>query len=389
MLLEISWQLGVVTVVSGCKVCVFSIERDELIKSFYVDADACADTTKAAEEQDPATVPAPYTSSTGRSEGPSGAHHAASNCVCRRMILSDFAVVVVHLETFTSSQSAAGGSAEVVSEHSLVATTLSGHRTGVKQCHSPVTFMSCPDRNEYLLLGFADGTVQVCCALSLTLMYSFQPHRHAVPCALQGAVKDPGAAQDASARDALNRRRSVASTSEPTNASANMPAQQETPSQEASAVISVSVGPNKAMPAVLCVMTESGRIYLRALPDFVRWERVRMPSTLQQLASVPLQAVKGTLMQAQNWTTETAGVLVQNARSLADDALGELRKVSTSYHAYHILDISDCNSYVDYSCAADEQGEDRQRRGQLLWAGQADWGEIGPYWHVEVVRAAH
>jgi hypothetical protein len=324
MLCEISWQLGVVTVISGCKVCVFSIERDELIKSYYVDADGGADTTTAPGDQGLPSVPAPYTSSTGPPESASAPHHATSNCVCRRMVLSDFGVVVVHLEAFTAS-----ASLEVNSEHTLVATTLSGHRTGVKKCHSPVTFMSCPDRNEYLLLGFADGTVQVCCALSLTLMYSFQPHRHAVPCALQGAVKDPNAGQDAGGRDAQNRRRSVASTSEPMSPATGAPAQVEAPSQEASAVISVSVGPNKAMPAVLCVMTESGRIYLRALPDFVRWERVRMPSTLQQLASVPLQAVKGTLMQAQNWTTETAGVLVQNARSLADDALGELRKVSS------------------------------------------------------------
>ena len=60
------------------------------------------------------------------------------------------------------------------------------------------------------------------------------------------------------------------------------------------------------------------------MPDFIKWEKNRSPSAFAQLASVPLQAVKGTLLQA----AETAGVFAQNARSLADDAMTELKKVS-------------------------------------------------------------
>ena len=40
-----------------------------------------------------------------------------------------------------------------------------------------------------------------------------------------------------------------------------------------------------------------------------------------------LQAVKGTIQQAQNWTAETAGAIAQNAKSLAE----ELKKVRFIY----------------------------------------------------------
>jgi len=98
------------------------------------------------------------------------------------------------------------------------------------------------------------------------------------------------------------------------------------PGTEASAIVCISVGPDGAAPALLCITTAAGHLFLQALPDYVKWERLSRPSTVAQLVNVPIQAVKGTIMHAQNWTQETAGVLVQNARSLADDALVELRK---------------------------------------------------------------
>jgi hypothetical protein len=75
-------------------------------------------------------------------------------------------------------------------------------------------------------------------------------------------------------------------------------------------------------------------LFFKALPDFVRWERTRCPTALQQLVQAPLQAVRGTIHKAQNigaWTTEQAGTLAQNAKLFADDAIGELKKVNGSY----------------------------------------------------------
>jgi hypothetical protein len=327
MFCEVSWQMGVVAVASGTKISVFSIERDELIKTFYVDLTSPLPTytedsvTSEAEHTHPSRsgCSSAYSTNTG------GSTQQPTNAVCRRMALSDFAVVILHVECFHAGSDAFGDNAGVTSTHYLVATTVSGCRSGLLQCHAPVTFMSCPDRNEYLAVGYSDGTVQICCALSLTVLYSFQPHLSAVECSAVLTTKDSGSRSEHGTREQQNRRRTVAGGE--VLAQASTKNEERAAPIEASPVISVAFGPSRGAPAVICVMTEAGHLYLKALPDFVRWERVRMPSTLQQLASVPMQAVKGTLMQAQNWTTETAGVLAQNARSLADDAMGELRKV--------------------------------------------------------------
>lgn len=339
MFCEISWQMSVVAVASGTKISVFSIERDELIKTFYVDitpaptpGPAVASTMEHDHVHNPnhrVGCAAAYTSNTGGSPAASTA-----NAVSRRMVLSDFAVVIMHIESFEATTDAFGNNT-VACVHSVVATTLSGCRTGLLRCHAPVTYLSCPDRNEYLTLGFSDGTAQICCALSLTVLFSFQPHTSAVECPLLSNTKDTALRNSEIATRDLqaSRRRTVAGGEDLGQAAAVNSGTTDScyraPVIEVSPVISISLGPNRASPTVVCVMTEAGHLYLKALPDFVRWERVRTPSTLQQLASVPMQAVKGTLMQAQNWTAETAGVLVQNARSLADDALGELRKVRT------------------------------------------------------------
>ncbi len=269
------------------------------------------------------------------------------------MALSDFGVVIVHTETFEPSADESRVDTEVQCKHSIVCTTVSGQRCGLLQCDAPVSFMSCPDHSEHLLLGYADGTVQIRCALSLELFYTVQPHLFAIGCPLFSVTRD-GASVSAQqlqqqAKAEANRRRSMesaalrrSSTAGSSAASMSMDvsmsgSRHRDPSlgpdgeplpvistHEPSPATCVSLGPNRAAPAMICVLTESGQMYFYALPDFVKWERTRSLSTLQQLAAAPLQAVKGTIMQAQNWTQETAGVLAQNARSLAD----ELGKVS-------------------------------------------------------------
>jgi len=350
MFCQLSWRLGVVAVVSGAKVSVYSIERDELVKSFLLETDEDPQAAKKAhhndtvipntttESADSSPIPS-FSSCTGPEDQMFGATRAptVSRGVTRRMVLCDLGMVIVHIEVPELTVDAG-----IRSAHLIVAMTVTGVRTGVMRCNSPVTFMSSPDRNEYLILGFADGTVSICCAASLLVLFTFQPHKTAVSYPLNSTTKD---AARSDLKEA-NRRRTIASSSREEEHTAPVQQHQYQSHQqqqqqhhhysgfdssfpiEASAVISVSIGPNHSAPTVICVVTESGRMYLQPLPDFVRWERIRTPSALQQLASVPLQAVKGTILQAQNWTAETAGVFVQNARSLADDALGELRKMN-------------------------------------------------------------
>jgi hypothetical protein len=45
-------------------------------------------------------------------------------------------------------------------------------------CASPVTHLSCPDRGEQAVTGYADGMVMISCALSLVPLFSFYPHLH-------------------------------------------------------------------------------------------------------------------------------------------------------------------------------------------------------------------
>ena len=63
------------------------------------------------------------------------------------------------------------------------------------------------------------------------------------------------------------------------------------------AIICVRVGPSPDTPSLLCVTSAHGALYVRPLPDFVRWERTRIPSALSQLVNVPIQAVRGTILQ--------------------------------------------------------------------------------------------
>lgn len=134
-----------------------------------------------------------------------------------------------------------------------------------------------------------------------------------------------------------------------------------------SPILAIALGPNRGAPSLLVVSTESGAVYFKALPDFVRWEKQRQPSTLSQLVnSAPLQAVKGTLLQAQNWTQETAGVIAQNARSFADEAVSELKRVREECHCLLVVCSNSWRITVD---AAQQLGQGRR---QLFWRKQGD-----------------
>eukprot|EP01032_Pedospumella_encystans_P019712 gene19712-22413_t len=232
MQLEISWQMGVIVVTSGTKVCVFSIERDELVHTFHVNLEP---TIPAATHVSDGLEGGPFVEGNGASStGPEdylfankkrnglewSAHKARhGHTVSRRMALCDFGVVIVHTETFEpiadEGRAATGNEVPVQSKHSIVCTTVSGQRCGLLQCDAPVSFMSCPDHSEHLLVGYSDGTVQIRCALSLELFYNVQPHLFAIGCPLFSVTRD-GASVSAQqlqqqAKAEANRRRSMES----------------------------------------------------------------------------------------------------------------------------------------------------------------------------------
>lgn len=68
------------------------------------------------------------------------------------------------------------------------------------------------------------------------------------------------------------------------------------------AILCVRAGPSPDTPSVLCISAASGALYVRPLPDFVRWERTRIPSALSQLVNAPIQAVRGSIQHVSTVT---------------------------------------------------------------------------------------
>lgn len=190
-----------------------------------------------------------------------------------------------------------------------------------------------------MLCGHRDGSLVVYRAQNLAVLYRLQPDHHCVPVSLlsplaggAGAVsgvitKDPS--HVAMRNQAYGQGHSSSSKSSSVGLSGknlhdhHSGRGQPSPVLDSSAIIAIAVGPVKSAPALLCITTEAGNLYFKALPDFVRWERNRNPTVLQ-IASEQLQAVKGSILQAQNWGAETAGVIAQNA-------LAEFKKVIASF----------------------------------------------------------
>lgn len=325
---EVSWQLGVVVGVSGNSVSIFSIERDELIRSFITNPDPrdsireknaanvtdCSFTGPGLLSREGASMSSNLVADM-RNEVKSNLFQA--NYATRLVVLSDVGALVLYVECCRLVDSLINGDDQTERTHWLLSYTLAGIRTAIKEQHNALTHLSCPARGEVIVTGHNDGSVLFHRYLDLVPLYSFYPHLHSV-------------------RMELKLVPSISKPSTRSSVNSQFNAKEETRFEKfneeihPSPVIAVAVGPNAAFPALICVTTAAGDVFLKALPDFVKWERFRSPSALAQLANVPLQAVRGTIQQAQNihvWTTETAGVIAQNARNFADDALEELKKV--------------------------------------------------------------
>lgn len=97
----------------------------------------------------------------------------------------------------------------------------------------------------------------------------------------------------------------------------------------------IKVGPKLDRPTFAAVSCASGQLYLIPFSDFIRYEKLHATTAFSQIVNAPMQAVKGTIQSAQNFTIlagDAAGSLAQNAKGIAGDAIGEaqdfLKKVS-------------------------------------------------------------
>ena len=313
---DLSWQMGIVVVASDLKINLFSIERDEMLRSFFIEYPINRDIKNTY----------PCTGSPNMIFGENKSIYQnqnieSSKIFMRRIVLSDNGNIIVHIEIAKTMESLLDLDGQFKNQHVLISYSLSGTVTGVQDTiNSAITYLDCPDRGSVVVTGHDDGTVFLYDACNLLVIYKFKPHLCCIyqPLSLSPLkVSKEFDTTSNSQRIDSNRNSSKNIKSSIANQSSQSSTTQSSP------IISISFGPNRSAPAVICIATESGNIFFRALPDFIRWEKNRTPSTLAQLASVPMKAVKGTIQQAQNWTAETAGVLAQNAKTFAD----ELKKV--------------------------------------------------------------
>lgn len=336
--LSLSSEMGILVVSSFLNIRVFSIERDELFKRIDLSAVLCG-----CDWEDGNIVSSPslqrishsnpfceFTTNRVSAVDNSGSeilHEKLASASIKSIAVCDSGFIAVSVEGILSS-----GEPRFL----ILSLYLSGTVTGVYSGSSSTTFMDCPNGGSTLIVGSENGIVTLLKCDNLKVIFTFSPSSQCkATCNLQKSGKHPMTP-------------SLMSFS--SNAVGPAP------------IVSVIVGPDPCHPALMCISTSGGELFLRPLPDFLKWERNRAPSALAQLVSRPLQAVKGTLQQAQNlgvWTTEQAESLAQNARLFADDAIGELKKVSLEFLTLILFIIT---------FDADQQRLNLERCWKLFWA---------------------
>lgn len=191
----------------------------------------------------------------------------------------------------------------VAGNNQIISYTVGGHVSAQCQLHSMITFCACPSNTELIACGFLDGSVHFFESDSLQTTFTFTPHTTSTFCEFKSSI------------------------------SASLPNYIPKPGSKSveiqNSILNITFGPAADFPSMFSVTSFSGALYLKVLPDFITWERNRSPSAFLQLANAPLQAFRGTLQQAQTWTSDTAF----NLKSLASDAMEEAQELAKKLNA--------------------------------------------------------
>lgn len=285
---DVVWQMGVVAVASGSALHVFSVERDEIIHA--LDISLTSAELKAhpfASQADQASTGTDLTadllSFSSDMMAASGSTLNAATHV-KHLALSDNGSMVMHL-VYND------GHAMSTSKHFLAVHALSGTRLKLIPCMSDVTFLDIPAHGDVAISGHADGCVYLYEATSLQVLYACCPPLFSIP--QNGSI-------DSEIVDGN------------------------------STVLSAKVGPDARFPAMLTVATQGGELYVKSLPDFIRWEKINSPSALSQVVNAPIKAVRTALQNASTLSStigENAGVLAHNVKGSMEDALGSVGNI--------------------------------------------------------------
>ena len=336
--------MGIVIVGSLGGISVFSIERNERFR--YIDV---------ASELPPHAAPVSSGHAVHRADSEVTTSsiplvdklwECNSDCVIKNISASDFGSIIAYLEVVpvvddhNSSQDPDRNTTPMKNNHdqresrpslyAIVSYSVSGTKTGFLEMSSRVTCLNCPGRSYIVTVGTEDGAVFFLHCTTLDILFSFRPNENCVRLTSSGEV------MAATPRQNSDKQRKSASGDA-----------LQVHGIPASAIVRIRVGPKLDRPILAAISNSSGHIYLMAFPDFVKFERTNSTSTLAQIVNAPIQAVKGTLQQAQNLTMlagDAAGSFAQNAKGIADDALGEaqnfLKKVFHSVDAWRIICVT-------------------------------------------------
>jgi WD40 repeat protein len=257
---DLSWHTGVLVCTSNNTLSLFSIERNERVRSVDLADDLAPVANSLQHSPSSLLVKAIHLSDEG-----------FIVCSC---VLQDDSVVPIRQTFF------------------LCAYTIQGTRSSLSVLLSPPTFLSIPSRGPSVICGSMDGKVSIYSVFTLSLVWSYAPHTSCL------------SGQGEGNKALLSVR------------------------VDESPVICVRVGPNPLKPAVICMTTDAGSIFIRALPDFIKWEKSCNQRTLSQMVQAPLQVLRGTMQQAHDMTMvagEAAGALAANAKIFADETLSKVR----------------------------------------------------------------
>jgi hypothetical protein len=223
----------------------------------------------------------------------------------RKLLLCDDGVVIMLLDTtipLSPIDSTAGSDQDLLGlgyasltpsppRQYLACYSLYGVRLAIVESSVSISYLACPSRGSLVVCGLRDGTAVFRSSYTLEIIYSFRPHDRC----LTSVIASGGRCL--------------------------------IPEPESAAILCIKFGPNPTRPSLMCVSTSSGALYVKALPDFIKWERGCYQSALSHIVNVPYQAVKGTLQQAHLAATDAAGTLASNAKSFADEALAKVRSI--------------------------------------------------------------
>jgi hypothetical protein len=351
--------MGIVAVGSRSFIGLFSIERNEKIR--MIDVDPNADALYANKGGHLSTNDVKQFAHSGSDQGVTPDMHSVYNgsknivsdrlsecnpdapvATIKSISLSDFGQVVVYVEVVSPATALVA----LPSKHIILSYSLGGSMTGLFQVNSRVTCLNCHARGNVLSIGSEDGAVYFLDVSVLRVLYETRPHECCVRLSSSGEVLVPrsndigGIAAGGSAASAAGGGGAGgrgASGPHPTHRLHGTTTEGIGSALPASAIVKIRIGPKHDRPILAVISNATGHMFLIPFPDFIKYERAHPNSALAALVSAPIQAVRGTIAQAQNLSIlagDAAGTLAQSAKGLADDAIGEaqnfLKKMNKS-----------------------------------------------------------